>query len=68
MTDKERYVQFLQSIGMNPAVKHVGYIQENEYSVLDDRVYLGHGHGHIGFYSWFEFNEDGSFESYRSAD
>ena len=81
LTDKENYINFLKSIGLEEFteidvlgrvknnINSVYNIPTNRYFILNNDVYLGRGkNGCIGFYSWLEFDINGKYISHGAAE
>ncbi len=73
-TDKERYLEFLHSIGLHASVSHdIGDLfgshkmDIKEYMESNNVIYLV-GSGYRGFFSWMSFDKDGKFEDYGAAE
>lgn len=67
MTDKEKYISFLQSIGFtemenaNPYDIDDFYISPNKYVIVFDKVYIRQYNDESACNSWFLFNSLGTF-------
>lgn len=70
MTDKEKYIEFLKSIGFKEHTenKDIYSILDDHYLLLDDEIYLGSGRGYSGFFSWLEFDKDGKYVTHGAAE
>lgn len=64
MTDRERYLSFLHSLGFkeNPDGDRAIYsLAADEYIVYDGGIYLGAGAGYASYFHWFKFDADGKY-------
>ena len=69
MTDKERYIEFLESVGFKEYFgKTFESIPDNHYLILDNEIFLGCGPDYVDFCSWLKFDGEGKYLSHGSAE
>lgn len=71
MNDRERYIEFLHSLGfkqVDGGVSSIYTIADDEYLIIGNEIYLGSGKGYSGFFSWFEFDENGKYLTHGAAE
>lgn len=71
MNDRERYIEFLHSLGFKQkegGVSSIYTIADDEYLIINNEIYLGSGKGYSGFFSWLEFDENGKYMTHGAAE
>jgi len=69
MSDKDRYIQFLQSIGFTEHHgRNLETIPERTYLQVYNKVYITGYEGYHGFFAWLTFDENGKFINHGVAE
>ena len=66
MSDKERFIEFLKSVGFKEVDKDLYGLEKDEYTCYKDCVTIGHGDASSGgqTYHWFVYTESGKYKSH----